>query len=308
MPSASVCSVQKIREGIFKISWVNSKNSYYQQSYSQKVVLQEMTESFQLSYALSQNQQEVVLEIEILLAQAKKPKNLNAIRILASMDGINQTMKLENSKWLATFKSPHRYWEDGFPFEIVFDFTYGSTILLKKESQHVLNHLLNLWNTRNLADITFKFKDKTIQAHSLIVASGSPVLDAMFKHNFKEKEEKTAIIHDIQSEVFEHLLRFIYTGDADLDNINVARLIVAADKYGMDALKDECALRLSQDLTIETATRNLILSHLQNSSLLYQSTLDFMSKNANVICSRKDWMELLKKYPELGFSAMQKMV
>ena len=110
MPSASVCSVQKIREGIFKISWVNSKNSYYQQSYSQKVVLQEMTESFQLSYALSQNQQEVVLEIEILLAQAKKPKNLNAIRILASMDGINQTMKLENSKWLATFKSSHRYW------------------------------------------------------------------------------------------------------------------------------------------------------------------------------------------------------
>jgi speckle-type POZ protein len=309
-----MASVQKIREGIFMISWINLNSSFYQhgQSNDVKVALSEMAESCKLSCVQPIRdgfyQKEIVLEIEIAFAQGRKPKNLNGINILVSKDGINKKTMLENSKWIARLGSSQQiYGKNSFVLEIVIDFTYGSTILLKKES-HVLNHLLNLWNTRTLADITFRFKDKTIQAHTLIVASGSPVLDAMFKHNFKEKEEKTAIIKDIQSKVFEHLLRFIYTGDADLDNVNVASLIVAADKYGMDALKEECAVRLSQDLTIETATRNLILSHLQNSSLLYQSTVDFMSKNAKVICSRKDWMELLKKYPELGFSAMQKMV
>ena len=33
-----------------------------------------------------------------------------------------------------------------------------------------------------------------------------------------------------------------------------------------------------------------------------------MSKNAKAICSRKDWMEIIKNYPELSFAAMQMMV
>jgi hypothetical protein len=142
----------------------------------------------------------------------------------------------------------------------------------------------------------------------MIVSSGSPVFCAMFQNDFKEKLERTVEIQDIRPNVFEHLLRYIYTGDADLDNVNVARLLTASDKYGMDSLKEECALRLSQDLTVENAVRNLVLGHLNNSLVLQQSTLDFISKNSKTICCRADWMELIKNYPELSFAAVKKMV
>jgi hypothetical protein len=142
----------------------------------------------------------------------------------------------------------------------------------------------------------------------MIVSSGSPVFCAMFQNDFKEKLERTVEIQDIRPNVFEHLLRYIYTGDADLDNVNVARLLTASDKYGMDSLKEECALRLSQDLNVENAVRNLVLAHFHNSPTLHQSTLDFMSKNAKFICGRADWLELIKNYPDLSFVAMQMMV
>jgi hypothetical protein len=33
-----------------------------------------------------------------------------------------------------------------------------------------------------------------------------------------------------------------------------------------------------------------------------------MSKNAKAICARKDWMDIIKNYPELSFEATQRMV
>ena len=112
--------------------------------------------------------------------------------------------------------------------------------LVKKESKHVLNHLLNLWTNKTLADVTFECQGKAVKAHMLIISSGSPVFAAMFQHDFQEKKNKTVEIKDIKSIVFEQLLHFIYVGDVDLKNIEIAELFVAADKYGVDAL--ECFL------------------------------------------------------------------
>ena len=186
--------------------------------------------------------------------------------------------------------------------------TSHSTIVVKRESKHVLDNLRNLWIEKTLADVTFKFEEKVIKAHSLIVASGSPVFCAMFQNDFKEKSERIVEIKDIHPNVFDHLLRYIYTGDADLDNVDVGGLLAASEKYGMDSLKEECALRLSQDLNVENAVRNLVLAHLNNSLVLQQYTLDFISKNSKTICCRADWMELIKNYPELSFAAVKKMV
>ncbi|XP_046449106.1 speckle-type POZ protein-like [Daphnia pulex] len=314
-----MASMQKIREGIFKISWMNLIPST--PSSNVEVILPEIAESCKLSYEyIKQNGlylKEVVLEIDIVFSPTnKKPRNLDTVTILASKDGKNQIMKFENSKWKAAFNNNvqdhqcHCGKLSGFNlnFEIVIDLTSNSTILVKKESKHVLDNLWNFWMEKTLADVTFKFKEQVIKAHTLIVASGSPVLCAMFQNDFQEKLEKIVEIKDIQLNVFDHLLRYIYTGDADLDNVDVPGLLAASEKYGMDSLKEECALRLSQDLNVENAVRNLVLAHLHNSPKLQKSTLDLMSRNAKAICSRRDWMELIKKYPELSFAAMQMMV
>jgi hypothetical protein len=144
----------------------------------------------------------------------------------------------------------------------------------------------------------------------LILASGSPVLAAMFENDFEEKQKRIANITDIKANIFENLLQHIYTGEVALETEveDVAELLIAADKYAVETLKEECALYLSNDLKVENAARYLVLAHLHNSTVLHESTLQFMSKNAKAICARKDWMDIIKNYPELSFEATQRMV
>jgi hypothetical protein len=181
---------------------------------------------------------------------------------------------------------------------------------MSQGQQNVLNHLSHLLEDQTLSDIAFQVKKETIKAHSIIVAAGSPVFAAMLQQDFIEKQTKTVEIKDIKPEVFKQLLHYLYTGKAFLiEKEGMAHdLLVAADKYGVDTLKEECAAILARNLKIENAARTLIIAHLHSSSRLHEATLSFMSKHGKAICSRSDWMDLIKTYPELCFQATQLMV
>ncbi len=266
-----------------------------------------------------------VLTMKMCFTNGTKPIEKEKMLVEVSQNGVKQLMKLSQTKWKSSsVTSPYCYYSYswhilgtyptfGNPtveicFEILIDLTPGST--LKKGSQLVLDHLLNLWKTKTLADVEFQCNGKSIKAHTLILASGSPVLAAMFENDFEEKQKRIANITDIKANIFENLLKHIYTGEVALETEveDVAELLIAAEKYAVETLKEECALYLSNDLKVENATRYLVLAHLHNSTVLHESTLQFMSKNAKVVCARKDWMDVIKNYPELSFQATQRMV
>lgn len=200
-------------------------------------------------------------------------------------------------------------------FEILIDLKPNAGFVsVKKSEKHVLDHLSKLWENKMLADVTIKCGEKLVRAHTTILASGSPVLAAMFQNNFQEKQKSMVVIKDMESNVLENLLCFIYTGEADMlkngdyQYGTVADLLIAADKYAVDSLKEECALHLSLELDVENAARYLVLAHLHNSSKLHEAALNFMAENAKAVCSRKDWMDIIKNYPELFFQATQFMI
>ena len=171
----------------------------------------------------------------------------------------------------------------------------------------VLANLSHLFQDQALADITFKVMKETIKAHSIIVSAGSPVLLAIIQQDFLEKQTKIVEIKDTKPDIFRQLLMYLYTGQcSDLEKEGVARdLLVAADKYGVESLKEKCALFLIKNLKVENATHTLIVAHLHSSHELYKATLDFMSQHGRAICSRSDWMDLIKNFPELCFQATQ---
>ncbi|XP_046450192.1 speckle-type POZ protein B-like [Daphnia pulex] len=270
---------------------------------------------------------QIVLEIESespIGGKQTKQFELKTIQIHATKDRVQQKMTYAQSKWRAKWNVFLNYGfqqsttqnrcnscgrESSMGFDILIDLTPDFVISPKKGSKHVLDHLLNLWNTKTLSDVTFSCKNYNIKAHTLILASGSPVLAAMFQHNFRENQEKVVEIKDIDPEIFEELLCYIYTGNFNSGrNVNVAELLVAADKYAVETLKEECALILSRKLKVENAAHYLVLAHLYNSPKLREASLDFISKNAKAICSRKDWMEITKNYPELSFQATQLII
>lgn len=299
-----MATIEKIKEDVFHVSWINQS---YTTSAQVSLTIKEFFLSCKISYKVPPNTNQTVVEIVFTNVTTSEFRN-GPSKITAIKYGVKQKMVNENNIWTTTFPTVHMCCSRGLIFDFIITFTDKTKTLVKTESSLVLERLMDMWETKRQADVTFIFKDESIEAHSLIIASGSPVLAAMFQNNCKEKQEKVVEIKDIDPSVFDNLLRYIYTGDSDWDNVNVADLLIAADKYQVESLKKECAFHLAQDLTVENATQYLVMAHLYNSPDLHQSTLHFMSENAKAICSRKEWMDVIKNYPELSFAAMQLMV
>ena len=65
---------------------------------------------------------------------------------------------------------------------------------------------------QTLMDATLNVKDKEFKAHKVVLAAASPVFKSMFKEGTKEHEDNYVNIEDIDSDVFDVFLRYLYSG------------------------------------------------------------------------------------------------
>ena len=89
-----------------------------------------------------------------------------------------------------------------------------------------------LLNSGNGSDVVMVVgnSSKHFQAHKLILSARSPAFAAMFNHDTKENREGKVDIPDVQEDVFEEFLRFIYTGTVEGLDQFAAELLIASDK------------------------------------------------------------------------------
>ena len=312
---------EEIRDGLFSISW-NVKN-LSPSTLNTKEPVHNLGKEILKSCSLSCSFKNSFMILK--LKTANPPNSLRGFVVTASFGGVKQKMTLRESIWKASWwnsipaipvghncRDPEKSYV--VSFEILIDFTPHLFSTASKGSMHVLHHLKKLWENKTGSDVTFKCGDEEIKAHTLILASGSPILAAMFQINFKENRERIVLINDIEVKVFENLLCYIYVGgcalleNAEQYESKVADLLVAADKFAIVSLKEDCEIYLSQTFSVENAAKYLVLAHLHNCPKLRQSALKFIGKNAKAVCLREDWLEMMKLYPDLCFQATQLMV
>ena len=77
-------------------------------------------------------------------------------------------------------------------FEICIDCKPDCVVSVKKKGQkHVLEQLAKLFQPKTGSDVIFKCGEEIIlKAHTLILASGSPILAAMFQNDFIENRDR----------------------------------------------------------------------------------------------------------------------
>lgn len=150
------------------------------------------------------------------------------------------------------------------------------------------------------SDVTIYVGDEEYFAHKLILSTRSPVFAAMFKTDMKEKEEDTVEIEDVEPEVFELLLEFIYTGkfgedhDEEDDSIDWLELMTAADEYDIADLKNICARRLASNLSVDDVIDIYILSDRIKEQQLKKTAANFIILNKSKIVSTEKYKELIQ--------------
>ena len=207
-------------------------------------------------------------------------------------------------------KYEHQYPNNSCNFQLIIDYKPSKTNEAEAGS-FILRNLSKLLDNDSNADIHFNIQNHIIAAHSAIISASSPVFAAMLEHGkFKEGVTRTVEIEDINVEVFKQLLKFLYTGVApDYDSpVITEQLFVAADKYQVDFLKNQCEDSLISKLAVENVIHCLVLGHLYSAPKLQEAAEDCLVINCHEVLKCQDWKELSKSYTDLFFTVCNRMV
>lgn len=140
-------------------------------------------------------------------------------------------------------------------------------------------------NSDRFSDVEIYVEDQKYYAHKVFLAGNSPVFDRMLSLPMKETLTGIVEIEDLKSEVFEEMLRFIYTNEFDAkDDDLLKEMLVAADKYEIDDLKSNCEDILAERLSVENVVDVLKLAEDHNAASLKKIGIDFIIGN-DTTCS-----------------------
>ncbi|XP_076961083.1 BTB/POZ and MATH domain-containing protein 3-like [Bidens hawaiensis] len=155
--------------------------------------------------------------------------------------------------------------------------------------------LRSLLETETGCDIVFRVGDETFKAHKLILAARSPVFRAQFFGLVGNPNMDEVVLEDIEPSIFKAMLYFIYS-DTLLDSQQlmgsmskststniIQHLLAAADRFGLDRLKQLCEAKLCGEVNVDTVATTLSLADQHRCSQLKTICLKFASANLGVV-------------------------
>ncbi|GER34946.1 BTB/POZ and MATH domain-containing protein 3 [Striga asiatica] len=139
-------------------------------------------------------------------------------------------------------------------------------------------------------DVTFRLGEESFKAHKLILAARSPVFKAQFFGLVGNLDSNEVELEDVEPSIFKALLQFIYsdefpnfheiTSSASAPSaILMQHLLAAADRFGLDRLKQLCEVKLCEEVCADTVATTLSLAEQHHCMQLKAICLKFAATN-----------------------------
>ena len=147
-----------------------------------------------------------------------------------------------------------------------------------------------LYESMTDADINIVVNRKLFKAHKLILKTRSPVFRAMFDNQMIESQTNRVEINDMDEEIFEQMLRFIYTVDIDIKSFEMSKqLFSSSDKYDLKGLKEFCEQFMVSHLSVENVCDVLILADKHSAIDLKKYCINFIKRRLRSVINTKGW-------------------
>ncbi|XP_031116092.1 BTB/POZ and MATH domain-containing protein 3-like isoform X2 [Ipomoea triloba] len=161
------------------------------------------------------------------------------------------------------------------------------------------------------SDITFQVGEETFKAHKLILAARSPVFKAQFFGLIGNPNTDKVELEDIEPSIFKAMLQFLYTDQlpnlheiigstsACTSTIMMQHLLAAADRFGLDRLKQLCEAKLCEEVNVDTVATTLSLADQHRCLQLKTICLKFAATNLGVVMQSEGFKHLEESCPSL---------
>ncbi|XP_033625044.1 rho-related protein racA-like [Asterias rubens] len=137
-------------------------------------------------------------------------------------------------------------------------------------------------NRETLSDVRFKVEDTIVHAHKVLLKSRCEFMAGMFSGVFAESSQTEIKIEETSLECFLALLEYIYTDHSPIEDGDAVGILVVADRYGLERLKNLCELYITKG--VDVAVANCIAeAHVDVIGLLHTAQL-YNSKQLAAWC------------------------
>jgi BTB/POZ domain len=233
---------------------------------------------------------EVVLSLHVHSSFDQPVKFDFRLEILGSDDVFRRCVAILNDptssvrlyEWNHDVFRSKNYVKDG-TLTLLFRLTFHNvTTSVSCEKKSETNGFGCILGDKEFSDVTFIAGDEEIPAHKALLVAKSPVFATMFKSKMKEEQTNRIEITE-EADVFEELLRFIYTGNVENLDTNAEDLLAASDKYGIDQLKSLCELELVGQLNASNALQRLVLADLHRADHLQCKAIELINSQVSEV-------------------------
>lgn len=99
----------------------------------------------------------------------------------------------------------------------------------------------NLFNSDENSDFVLKCGERSFHVHKGVLSARSEFFAAMFRSNMKESNEGTGKIEELEPDILELVLRYIYNGEIpEISMECLKKVYAAADRFAVEPLKFKC--------------------------------------------------------------------
>ena len=168
-----------------------------------------------------------------------------------------------------------------------------------------------LYAEKEFVDVKILCNGKTFNCHKNVLSCQSEVFKTMIK-NKSLTEKKTGIMkieeNDISSDVMEQLLYFLYHDKVKNAKMINPDLLIAADKYNIQGLLDECCKYFESKLSLKNALDILVLAETTNQKNLFDTASRFVCKNTGSLEKSSAYQEMVDENPKMCTRVFSKML
>ncbi|XP_050336111.1 kelch-like protein 17 isoform X1 [Bactrocera neohumeralis] len=156
--------------------------------------------------------------------------------------------------------------------------------------EKLMTKICSFYDEQSLIDVTFKVSNPTalVPAHRLILAAASPYFENLFNGN--QGTNPVIEIHDIDSDIFEHLITFCYTGEALITVNNVAAMLNAAIVLQLDDAITSSVDYLITHIDEYTLQAAYALERKTKCEVLRQKIIEYETQNFMEISRSDDFL------------------
>ncbi|ONI34565.1 hypothetical protein PRUPE_1G487700 [Prunus persica] len=138
-----------------------------------------------------------------------------------------------------------------------------------------------------------------VPAHKAVLVSRSPVFRAMLENEMEESLSGTIKIGDVSYDALRTFVNYLYTAEVCLDEDMACDLLILAEKYQVQHLKDYCEKFLVSKLNWDNSVMNYTFAHQHNAKHIIDAALTLITDNMDKLTTREEYVELVEKDPRL---------